>query len=249
MYAQHQALFHELNKREWEPREQMLIDLQNKISQWTGQGEQVVLMMDCNEDVRSNQMKKFLDEVRMKECILEKYGEDAPATYIDGRTPIDGIFITWSINIKRGGYTAFDDGIQGQRTDHRCLWVDLNLTDIFGSRNPPLMRFAGRRVKSKHPQVVHKFNTSYKNFVVRHNLAQKIYRLEAEVTFPITPEQQQQAETIARLRNEGIKHADKKCRRLFRGETAFTPQLRQLVATLRLWKFIVRKKNGKKISS
>ena len=100
VYAQHRALFHELNKREWEPREQMLIDLQNEINQWTGQGEQVVLMMDCNKDVRSDRMKKFLDEVGMKECILEKYGEDAPATYIDGRTPIDGIFTTWSINIK-----------------------------------------------------------------------------------------------------------------------------------------------------
>ena len=78
----------------------MLVDLQKDILRWTRQGEQVLLMMDCNEDVRSNRMKKFLEEVGMKECILDKHREEAPGTYIEGTVPIDGFFTTCSVNIK-----------------------------------------------------------------------------------------------------------------------------------------------------
>ena len=104
-------------------------------------------------------------------------------------------------------------------------------------------------MKSKHPKIVKLFNQNYKTFALRNDLARKIYHLEAEVTFPITQEQKQQAEVIARLHNEGIKYADKKCQCLFRGEIQYTPKLRQMVATIRLWKFVIRKKNGKRISS
>ena len=97
-------------------------------------------MMDCNEDVRSDRMKKVLEETGMKEVITNKYGKEiAPGTHIDGRVPIDGIFVTCAVNIKKGGYTRFDQGVQGQRTDHRCLWIDIPTEAVFGSKTPPIM--------------------------------------------------------------------------------------------------------------
>ena len=96
-------------------------------------------MMDCNEDVRSDRMKKFLEETGMKEGITDKYAEDiAPGTHIDGKVPIDGISVTCAVNIK-GGYTGFDQGVQGQRMDHRCLWIDIPTEAVFGSKTPPIM--------------------------------------------------------------------------------------------------------------
>ena len=80
---------------------------------------------------------------------------------------------------------------------------------------PPLMRFQGRRVKSKHPRIAHWFDHMYKHFAIKHGLAHKIYQLEAEVEFPITQEQKLKAEEIAKLRSDGIQYADKQCRRLF----------------------------------
>ena len=71
VYAQHRAHFNEINKTMWEPRAQFLVDLQSEIHKWQNQKEQVVLMMDCNEDVRSDTIQKFLEEVGMKEIILD----------------------------------------------------------------------------------------------------------------------------------------------------------------------------------
>ena len=183
-------------------------------------------MMDCNKDIRSARMKHFLNEVGMKEVIHDKHGEEAPGTYIDGQVPIDGIFATCSIIIKRGGYASFEQGVQGQRTDHRCLWIDIPTEMLFGSKTPPLMPFNGRRVKSNHPKIANRFNNCYKVFAIQNKLPQKIYQLEAEVLFPIAAEQRERAETIAHLRAQGIQYADKRCRRLFRGEIPFTPDLK-----------------------
>ena len=171
-------------------------------------------------------MKKFLEETGMKEVITDKYGKDiAPGTHIDGKVPIDGIFVTCAVNIKKGGYTGFNQRVQGQRTDHRCLWIDIPTEVVFGSKTPPIIRFQGRRVKSQHPKIAQRVNTKYKEFVLENNLHQAIYQLESEVCFPITNDQRIRAETIARLRSEGIQYADKKCRRLFLGEIPYTPDL------------------------
>ena len=175
VYSQHRFYYNEINKTKWEPRGQMLKDLANEISRWKQNREQVILMMDCNEDVRSPTFKKFLIQVGMQEVLLKRHGNHAPATYIDGQLPIDGIFATASVKIVQGGYTSFADGVQGQRTDHRCLWADIALDEVFGHKTPPLIRFAGRRVKSSHPRIVHKFNTSYKQFVLQHKLSLKIF--------------------------------------------------------------------------
>ena len=91
VYAQHRAHFNQINKTKWEPRAQFLADLQSEIQKWRDQKEQAVLMMDCNEDIRSDTIQKFLDEVGMKEIILDRHGSDAPGTYIDGTLPIDGL--------------------------------------------------------------------------------------------------------------------------------------------------------------
>ena len=106
----------------------MLNNLTKSIKKWKNKGEQIVLLMDCNEDVRSDNMKKFLADVNMREVILHKRGsQHTPGTHIDGTKPIDGIFTTRSISVQSFGYCSFDKGMIGKRTDHRCLWVDTRI--------------------------------------------------------------------------------------------------------------------------
>ena len=137
---------------------------------------------------------------------MKNFGEEkAPGTHIKGRVPIDGIFSTCAINIKRGGYTGFDQGVQGQRTDHRCLWIDISTSDLFGSKTQPIIRFQGQWVKSGHPKIANLFNKKYKEFVIKNSLHQAIYQLEADVCFPITDTQRDRAETIAKLHAEVCK--------------------------------------------
>ena len=214
----------------------MLNDLATSINMSKEQREQIVLLMGCNEDVRSNTIKDFLDKVDMKEAILRRHGPTAPGTHIDGSNPIDGIFTTRALNILQGGYTSFDNRVQGQRVDHCCLWIDVHIEDIFGCRNPPIHKFQGWRVKTADPRIVNKFNATYKEHILKHKISQKIFELEREVSYPITDQHRLQLKKLATLRLQGIQHADKSCRRLFTGNVEYTPELRLLISAVRFWK-------------
>ena len=67
--------------------------------------------------------------------------------------------------------------------------------------------------------------------------------------FPITSIQEQQAESLVQLRYEGIRYADKRCRRIFRCQIAFTPKYKELLEAVRFWKLVLCKKQGRKVST
>ena len=66
-------------------------------------------------------MKQFLDDVCMKEVIHDRHGDQAPGTYMDRQIPIDGIFMTCSVTIKKGGYTSFK---RSRTTDRSLISLD-----------------------------------------------------------------------------------------------------------------------------
>ena len=91
-------------------------------------------MMDYIEDVRSERIQKFLEEVDMKEMITNKHGEDgALATHIDGQVPINGIGGTCIVRYQREGYCIRSQS-KRQWTDHRCLWIHVETETVFGSK-------------------------------------------------------------------------------------------------------------------
>ncbi len=73
----------------------------------------------------------------MKEAILQRHGSHGPATHKRNSTstPIDGIWITPGITIERGGYFPYDEVVMN--TDHRCLWIDVPFSSVFGNDLPP----------------------------------------------------------------------------------------------------------------
>jgi hypothetical protein len=118
VYQQHWAHFTK-EKRQEDPRAAILLDLAEQIKVWTKEGDQVILMMDVNEDVPKPTIQSFLSELRMREVLHEKHGASvAPRTHLRGSTPIDGIFVTESLDIIAGGYVAFYQGVKSKRTDH-----------------------------------------------------------------------------------------------------------------------------------
>jgi hypothetical protein len=60
------------------------------MSTWLEEGDQLLLLMDVNEDIRTGGTSKMRLELGLREILLEKHGNDAPATYSRGGIPIDG---------------------------------------------------------------------------------------------------------------------------------------------------------------
>jgi hypothetical protein len=119
VYIQQRRRFLELGQVNREPGQVILDELAIAIHQWKQNGEHIVLMMDANKDVRSGNIKTFLEEMDMRDEVIAMHGNDAPNTHIDGSKPIDHIFATRAVECIQARYTAFSDGVQGKRPDHR----------------------------------------------------------------------------------------------------------------------------------
>ena len=50
------------------------------MSTWLEEGDQLLLLMDVNEDIRTGGTSKILLELGLREVLLEEHGNDAPAT-------------------------------------------------------------------------------------------------------------------------------------------------------------------------
>ena len=150
VYAQQKCTLNLRNDRRC-PREAFWDDILKEIATWQEEGDQVVLMLDANQDVRDQVIKNKLATVQMREILLERHGQDAPNTYNRGRLPIDGIFATPAIDIIKGGYHGFGDTIP---SDHRCLWFDVSYTTAFGHDLPKTVHAKARRLKMEDPRTV-----------------------------------------------------------------------------------------------
>jgi hypothetical protein len=183
----------------------------------------------------------------MKEVILAKHGTTvAPRTHLRGSVPIDGIFATESIEIVQGGYSAFDEGVTGKRVDHQCLWIDINITDVFGHSMPGPVKHSAHPVNGKDPRTINKFNAAYKEFAIRTGLSRHIFLLEQQAVYPLPAHLQLEAEAIATLHYEGVRHADHKCRKLHFGDAGYTPEFSRLEAALKTRDLLLARRLHKK---
>jgi hypothetical protein len=142
----------------------------------------------------------------------------------DGSVPIDGIFGTFGIQAMLSGYSSFS---QGSYSDHRLLWVDLDLNAILATTTTPLWKPQVRRLQCTNPATVKKFNTIRAKHAKKNNLMYQIERVQEK----IKQEQQPDAwmndlEEIDRVRVKGIKKAEKGCRRLKMGSVSWTPEVK-----------------------
>jgi hypothetical protein len=133
VYAQHQNHF-DSQDIEGCPRDLFTAHLLEELETWISQGDQLILMIDANEDVRTFQ--RVFQPIGLREALLHRHGQNAPATFNGASDPIDGIFVSPSIEILLGGY--FEFGFC-PHTDHRGLWIDIHYNVAFGHVMPPII--------------------------------------------------------------------------------------------------------------
>ena len=243
IHSQHQRYYDE-HDDDRTPRKAMMEDLLTQIRQWRTNGDQIIIMIDCNEDIRSPTIKNSFQSVGLKEIITNNRDENAPATFHRGSAPIDGIFATPTINMLQGGYLPFGE----MPSDHRTLWLDISYENAFGYTMPPILNPISRRLKSNIPSSRNRFNQDYKSFIQRHHLEARLYSLQEKITLPILPLDAAEYEKILKIRSSAISYADKRCRRVFLGATPFSLKLKHASKQLELWKAVKTKKSGAQYS-
>ena len=237
VYSQHLRYMDDIGD-ERDPRQAILEDLTRFITECRQNNDQIIVMMDANEDVTSQQLQHWLQQNELTEAIASHRQERAPATYHRGSKQIDGIFVSNTINPIASGFLPFGTF----PSDHRAIWIEVSFDNMFGCKMERLTKPQARRLKCNDPKVCTKWKELRKEHAKQHKLNKKlkqIWQIKEEVP---AEEWQQKFETIMELRNQGIRYADQHCRNLPMGEVPFSPTIKQAGATIDLWKGVIKKK-------
>ena len=121
-----------LKKDNRDPRNSVLQDLNQQMEQWVMDNEKIVILADMN----SNMITTWCSIYNLTEIITYKHQttQGIEPTYHKGSLPIDGVFVTPNITVHKCGYLPFG----ALPSDHRCIWVDLKISKVLGSKMSPL---------------------------------------------------------------------------------------------------------------
>lgn len=145
IYAQHCRYLKYILKSPLSPREAFRQDLTKEITTWREKGDLVILLLDANDDLRGSETHTWLtDTLGLGNCLHVKHSNlDPPSTYSRNfrKKPIDGCYISPELQILRGGFLPFKEGIG----DHRILYIDADEDtllegDIFKIKPPQVRR-------------------------------------------------------------------------------------------------------------
>ena len=129
------------------------------ISNWMADGEQIVLGIDANQDVRTGPLTKALRSIGCREAIIAKHISTQPAPATQDRnmldTSIDSIYTTLPLDTFKCGYLAFGDGLPG---DHRLCWMDLPFQQALGHTPPHLHQHPQAVLNVLDPRLVSKYH-------------------------------------------------------------------------------------------
>ena len=242
-YAQHLRYLN-LCQQEECPRDAILKDIGDFIKSLQEQGHQIVLMADMNVHVSNTNIRQWLQSLDLYEYITERYRNHI-ATYNNGRHPIDGIFVSHSVQISDGGYLPYGY----IHSDHRMIWVDVVVSSVLGFKLPELISPKARRLQVNDPRVLKRWREAYTKYIKDHNLHAKVFCLETEMSQPLSEEQFQCLNAIMKERATAIKYADNKCRKLRVGGVPFSPQLQKQKTTIEVWEAVTKKKCGRTYST
>jgi hypothetical protein len=175
-YQQQLDFFYEQG-REVDPRKVLIDELCVELKAVLDKGEQVVVILDANEDIRRGYAQEQFEKIGLVEAIIDRHG-DAPPTYDRGSKPIDGIFVSPTLRGCRCGYEAFGDGPPG--ITHRLIWIDIPVVNAFGNVLTST-KFKARRLKNFDPRVTERYLATYKKFIKEHKLDERVDNLKARI--------------------------------------------------------------------
>jgi hypothetical protein len=247
VYMQHQRYL----LKQKDPRDSQLAfdqDLQKAIKTRSEVGGHIVIAMDANNYRCNGPVKQLMASQGLHEAILTKH-RDKPTvpTYNRNHDCKPGIFATRGIKMMAGGYYAFDEAIQ---SPHQALWVGINLASVFGTKLGPTEKAEARRLKTKDPRVVKKYNTILEKELLQLKLPHRLFLLESKVRAgEITGAQATEYEDIHQPALNSKANAEQKCCSLNMGRVGWSPEYKAACDRVEVWALLRKKKLGLKVSS
>jgi len=212
------------------------MDLVEALQEWKEQGDQIILALDVNDNIYHSSFSEAMRQAGLTEACTDRHGASAPPTYNRGSHPIDGIYVSDTLLGSRCGYLKFE-------YDHRGLFLDVQMNQVFGTSVPPTAKRKGRRLKCDDPRIVNNFTQKYKEFLTTHHLDLRAKQLDIDTQLGINAEQAARWEGLDAMRVCGVTHADLHCRKFKTGEAPWSLEFKIARALVDYWNAFYKLRN------
>jgi len=241
MHAQHSHYFSQL-PHYIHPWQAFLDDL-GDISQRCLASDAILLLADMNGDIHNPALNEFMTTHELHELLLSKFPSlPVPATFQQGShsgmMPIDGAWASNKISIDAISYCA----IPTSPSNHRAIVLDLNLLECIGKPCYKVVRPPGHRLNCALPTTWAHYLENLQTFTSSHHMAEKLDGLFAISKCPTATREGLQAglETFDKLKSEGMRYAEKHCRRFNTGLVQLLPELNFWRKCPDLWRLVLQ---------
>ena len=228
------------------PRDAFYEDLGKEIKKWSEAGDQIIVGIDANEDVREGKTKEFFDKMNMYESIISSHPDSSILSTNSNSShskPIDGIFLSHSLTSIASGYMAFGDGCQ---SDHRVLWIELTYEQAFGYISPPLKSAPPRRLTCAVPSRVESYISQVKSALKEEGLITDLNKICLKAKDGWTPSLLVQYNAVHDRQNSIRKEIESKIRKLRSGGKPWSPKLQAYRDKILFWSLVYKRKSGQK---
>ena len=248
VFSQHQQFLLAQND-DREPRLAFLEDLGTAIHEWQNLGDLLVLCLDANEPVRGGAICRFTRQWDLIDVHHNKHPDLSPTATCSKNSseqPIDGIWVSRPLVICAAGYSGFDELLL-THTDHRLLWVDLDLTSAlqhpqhFRTYSPP------NRLSLTDPRVVRRYNKLVRMAYLKINLPVRLFHLQAQLP-KFTQEDALEYHKLCQADFQIRRSAQKTCRKLRMGRYQFSDVLKRHSQETQLWSMLRKRRLGLRAS-
>ena len=224
------------------PRDIFIVDILKEVQAWKEEGDQIVIGIDANEDVRTGKLAKAFRDEGLIEICTTSHGQNGPTTYDRGQRPIDGIFVTSTLMASRCGYLPFE-------FDHRALWIDIPMSVALGHEVAEIQRPAARRLKNNDPRVRNRYLKLYSEALKENQLFERLDCLTRRISNPPSSADVKEYNIIDRLRTCAMLKAERHCRTLKMGGVPFSPDYNATRKRIAAWSLLVKRLEGGRVNS
>jgi len=239
-YQQQRRYYTSIGQPDLKPRDKFVEDFIALLRSWRDQGDRIIACLDANENIYTKRIGKALtdaDGLNMQEVVSEFTGKQLGATYFRGSQPIDGVWATQDIDVV--GAPGYGMG------DHRVFLIDFTLVSMVGATPPRVKRATSRRLTTKMPGVVEKYNNILERELQRHNVDED----HRKAYYATTKEEADKALASSdRKSKQGMAHAEKKCRKIKSGRIPYSPESAVWIKRKNVYKTLLRYRAGKKVN-
>ena len=249
VYQQHKRYYMHKNVNVC-PRKQLLKELTLIIQKCQRNGENIIVCIDANDNLLKDSSQvntTFKVKCGLQEILRTLHPQTSPPpTNQRGSKPIDSIFVSPALNNAcRGGWLKFGSGIG----DHRPLYIDIDFQKLLGENRFVIKRPQIRRLKCEDPRIVSNYNRIFESHGQKNKIYNTFHQLKDQFGTHFTRQSQSNLIHLDYSVTTATHVAESKCRKLRMGNIAFTAELAKMRGVIELWNNVIRKKNGKNISS